>query len=150
MKEKKHKKLKVDLRYAKGKKYKKIIQEIASEGVCPFCPETFKWHTKPILKYDGGWLITENFNPYKNSKYHFLIIGKKHKELLSELSMKDWKSILSLIEWALKKFKVDGGGIVMRFGNTIKTGATVKHLHCHLITPKVENGKASPVYFPIG
>lgn len=150
MKEEKTNKVFVDPRYAKGKTYKKVVEEIQTEEVCPFCPKTFKWHTKPILKNNCGWFITENFNPYKNAKYHFLIIGKKHKETLSDLTLKDWKSILLLIKWALKKFDIDGGGITMRFGNTIKTGATVKHFHCHLITPVVKKGKTMPVYFPIG
>lgn len=150
MKEEKTKHSKVDPRNARGGKYKNIMNQIVAENVCPFCPKTFKWHTKPILKNDGQWFITENFNPYQNSKNHLLIIGKKHKEFLSELSLRDWKSIFTLIDWALKKFKIDGGGIVMRFGNTLKTGATIKHLHMHLITPLVKKGKALPVYFPIG
>jgi dihydrofolate reductase len=140
----------VDKRYAKGKMYKKVINEISSKKVCPFCPETFKWHTKPILKHQNSWFITENFNPYKSAEFHFLIIGEEHKEDLSELSSVDWKSITSLCTWAIKKYKIKGGGIIIRFGDTLYTGATVKHLHLHLISPKVKNGKASPVYFPIG
>lgn len=141
---------KVDPRNARDKGYKRIITEILGQGVCPFCPETFKWHTKPILKYDGQWFITENFTPYKNSRFHFIIIGKKHKELLSDLTTRDWKRILGLIDWALKKFKIKGGGITMRFGDTLFTGATVKHIHAHLIVPIVKKGKPLPVYFPIG
>ncbi len=142
--------LRVDPRYARGKKYKKAMSEIVSANVCPFCPKTFKWHTNPILKHDRKWFITKSFNPYKNSEYHFLIIGEKHKEFISDLSMSDWKSVLNLISWALKKFNIDGAGLILRFGNTLKTGATVKHLHYHLIAPKIKNGKALPVYFPIG
>lgn len=145
-----NKESKVDPRNARTKKYKKVMGEILAEGVCPFCPETFKWHTKPILKYDGQWLITENFNTYKNAQFHFIIIGKKHKEMLSELTSGDWKSILNLIAWALKKFKIKGGGITMRFGDTLYTGATIKHLHAHLIVPIIKKGKVQPVYFPIG
>lgn len=146
----KSKTAKVDPRNARSKKYKGVINEILNEGVCPFCPETFKWHTKPILKYEGQWLITENFNPYKNSQFHFIMVGKKHKEKLSEITPADWKSIFTLIDWALKKFKIKGGGITIRFGDTLYTGATVKHLHAHLIVPIVKNGKPQPVYFPIG
>lgn len=140
----------VDNRYAKSGMYKKVIDEIASQKVCPFCPETFKWHTKPILKRLDGWLITENFSPYENAKFHFLIVGEKHKEEMSELTPKDWRSITSLISWATNEFKIKGGGITMRFGDSLYTGATVKHLHLHLISPEVKSGKAKPVYFPIG
>lgn len=145
----KNKKL-VDNRYAKSGMYKKVIDEIASQKVCPFCPETFKWHTKPILKRLGGWLITENFSPYKNARYHFILVGKEHKEKISELTSTDWKAISSLISWAVKKYKIKGGGVTLRFGDSLYTGATVRHLHLHLISPEVTNGKAKPVYFPIG
>jgi ATP adenylyltransferase len=135
---------------AKSEVYKKVLEDIDSQKVCPFCPETFKWHTKPILKRLGDWLITENFSPYKNTKYHLVVIGKVHKEKLSELTGKDWKSIFSLCDWAISKYKIKGGAITMRFGDSLYTGATVKHLHLHLISPEVLDGKVEPVYFPIG
>lgn len=140
----------VDPRFAKGKKYHGVLKEIEREAVCPFCPETFKWHTKPILKRRGNWLITENFNPYTNTAHHLLVIGKQHKELLHELTACDFADIHWLLLWAVKKFKLKGGGVTMRFGVTEYTGATVCHLHAHLIVPKRVHGKTKPVYFPIG
>lgn len=39
----------------------------------------------------------------------------------------------------------------MRFGNTDYTGATVSHLHAHLIYPEVDKSKKSKtVNFPVG
>lgn len=149
MKGKRNKKV-VDPRYAKGARYGGIIREIQGEGVCPFCPKTFKWHTKPILKRHGGWLITENFNPYKNARHHLLIIKTAHKEKFEELTPRDWRSLTRLAAWAIKKFHIKGGAFMLRFGDTAFTGATVCHIHAHLIVPEVKNGKAKPVFFPIG
>lgn len=149
MKERKNKKV-VDPRFAKGRRYGYIIREIQDAAVCPFCPKTFKWHTKPILKREGGWLITENFNPYKNTKHHLLIIKKAHKEHLEELTPRDWRSLSHLAAWAIKKFHIKGGGLMLRFGDTAFTGATVCHIHAHLIVPTMKNGKAKTVWFPIG
>ncbi len=140
----------VDARFAKGGRYRKIIHEIEKVGVCPFCPKHFAWHTKPILKQSGDWLITENFNPYANAKHHFVIIKKAHREQFSDLGARDWRALSALVRWAVKKFKIKGGGIAMRFGDTAYTGATVCHLHAHLIVPGAGNGKAKPVVFPIG
>ncbi len=145
-----NKKTLVDPKFARGKMYKKVIHEIAAEKVCPFCPETFKWHTKPILKHKDDWFITENFNPYKDTQFHFLIISKKHNENFSDLSFVDWESVSLLCNWAVKKYKIKGGGLTMRFGETLYTGATIKHIHFHLISPKNVRGKVKPVYFPIG
>jgi ATP adenylyltransferase len=140
----------VDTRYAKSERYKKILTDIEGAKVCPFCPKTFKWHTNPILKTTGNWLITKSFQPYQNTAHHFLIIGKRHKEHLTELTSGDWSEISRLQKWAIKKYHLKGGGITMRFGDTAHTGATVPHLHMHLIVPKLKRGRAIPVWFPIG
>lgn len=140
----------VDAHYAKSARYKNIVNEIRRVGVCPFCPKTFKWHTKPILKVRGNWFITTSFQPYKNTAHHFLIIGKKHKEHINQLFPRDWEAISWLGKWAVKKYSIKGGGIAMRFGDTAHTGATVSHLHMHLIVPKLKDGRAVPVWFPFG
>jgi diadenosine tetraphosphate (Ap4A) HIT family hydrolase len=138
----------IDARYAKSGFYKKVLADIKGAKICPLC--TLKWHTNPILKTSGGWFITETFQPYENAALHFLIIGKKHKENLNQLSPCDWKEISDLQKWAIKKYKLRGGGIAMRFGDTAYTGATVAHLHMHLIVPKLKRGRAVPVMFPFG
>ena len=140
----------VDSRYAKGGKYSQVIQDIQSQGVCPFCPDTFKWHTNPILKIDGGWLITRSFNPYAGTQEHFLIISQEHKEQLVELTPKDLYAILKLAQWATIEFKLQGGLLALRFGDSEHTGATVKHLHAHLVVPGKENGRIQVVNFPVG
>ncbi len=143
----KNKKL-VDARFAKTAHYKKVIQEAESENACPLC--TLKWHTNPILKTIGNWFITETIQPYKNADRHFLIIGKQHREQLSELAPRDWMEISQLQKWAVKKYHLTGGGLAMRFGDTTYTGATISHLHMHLIVPKLKRGRAIPVWFPFG
>ncbi|KKU91614.1 MAG: hypothetical protein UY23_C0001G0220 [Candidatus Jorgensenbacteria bacterium GW2011_GWA1_48_11] len=140
----------VNSRFAKSGHYQRIINEIKQVGVCPFCPETFKWHTKPILLRSRDWLITENFNPYKNTRYHFLIISRVHKEGFHNLVRSDWFQISKLVRWAIRKYKIRGGGLTMRFGDSDYTGATVTHLHLHLMVPKLKRGKALTVEFPIG
>jgi diadenosine tetraphosphate (Ap4A) HIT family hydrolase len=146
----KNKKGLVNIHYAKSGMYKDVLHEIKAAKVCPFCPRTFKWHTKPILKTIGNWFVTESFQPYKNTAHHFLIIGKKHKENLEDLSALDWEEISRLQKWTVKKYHLRGGGIAMRFGDTAHTGATVSHLHLHLIVPKLKQGRAVPVWFPFG
>lgn len=140
----------VNIHAAKGKRYLEILKDIEKEKVCPLCPQNMRWHTKPILKRRHGWLLTENFNPYKNTAHHLLIISPVHKETPNQLTRRDWSALSHLLNWAIKKFRIKGGGITMRFGEPLLTGATVRHLHLHLIVPKLVRGKAKPVYFPIG
>lgn len=140
----------VNSRFAKKGEYKEVISAIIKEGKCPFCPENFKYHKNPILKNTKNWIITKSSWPYKNTREHIILIPKKHKENFKELSINDFKEIISLVNWANKKFKIAGGGLTLRFGNTDYTGSSVAHLHFHLITPKLKNKKSIPVNFPIG
>lgn len=142
----------VNKRFAKGKgEYKTVLNTIESKGKCPFCPNNFKYHKKPILKKTGSWFITENSWSYKNAKKHFLIINKKHKENFNELTVEDFQSIKSLVNWAIQIYKIKGGAFALRFGDTDHTGATVCHIHAHLICPKIGRGrKSQTVHFPIG
>lgn len=143
----------VDSRFAKDRgDYSKVIEIIQKKGKCPFCPKNFKYHKKPILKKQREWFITESTWPYKNSEHHFLIIIRKHKEEFNQLNRKDFSAVLFLVNWAIKKYKIKGGGLILRFGDTSYTGATVCHLHFHLIIPKVSKRKkqAKVVNFPIG
>ncbi len=139
----------VDPRNARAEGYREIMEEIVSERACPLCPP-MKWHPNPILQDDGRWLITKNSHPYEHTQHHLLIISKRHIELLSELTPQDLESVLNLSNWANQEFSIKGGGLTMRFGDTLYTGATVKHLHAHLIVPEVEANQVFPVYFPIG
>lgn len=139
----------VDQRNARAAGYRETMEEIVADGSCPLCPP-MKWHPNPTLKEDGRWFITKNSHPYPNTEHHFLVICKRHIEDLSDLSGRDLSSLLKLVKWATKEFNIQGGGLTMRFGDTLYTGATIKHLHAHLIVPEVKDGEPKPVYFPIG
>ncbi|MFH1462255.1 MAG: HIT domain-containing protein [bacterium] len=142
----------VNTKNARKGEYEKVIKEIATTGKCPFCKENFAYHKKPVLQRKNGWFLTDNTWPYKNTEYHFIIIAEKHKEDFSELTKKDLESAAYLVNWAIRKYKIKGGGLAMRFGETDYTGASVNHLHFHLISPKINKKmkRSKTVSFPIG
>lgn len=139
----------VDPRNARAAGYKEEIEEAIAEKACPLCPP-MKWHPNPILHRHEGWFITANSHPYEDTTHHLLMISERHIELLEDLSSQDLEAVLHLAKWATREFDIKGGGLTMRFGDTLYTGSTIKHLHAHLIVPKVEDGQVSPVHFPIG
>lgn len=142
----------VSVQNARKGEYQKVIEEINSTGKCPFCPENFKYHKNPILKRKGGWFLTNNSWPYKNADCHLIILGEKHRENFQELTKKDFEAIAYLTRLAIKKYSIKGGALAMRFGKTDFNGATVAHLHFHLISPKIDKKtkRAKTVNFPIG
>ena len=141
----------VDKTYAKSKEYKETLEAIEKTAKCPFCKENFKYHKKKILKKESKWFITESSWPYKNSKFHFLIISKEHKENFIDLKQTDFATVSKLTNWAIKKYKIKGGALSLRFGDTKYTGASVCHLHFHFIVPELDKSKRSKKFnFPIG
>lgn len=142
----------VNINNARRGEYKAVIKQIALTGKCPFCKENFKYHKKPILKRKGGWFLTEASWPYKDTNCHLIILGEKHRENLSELKKEDFEAIFYLVSSAIKKYKIKGGALAVRFGETDFTGASVAHLHFHLISPKIDKKtkRAKIVNFPIG
>lgn len=140
----------VNTRYAKSGGYKEVLEKIEKSGKCPFCPENRDFKN-PILKRVGGWIVKKNDWPYKNTLHHFVFIPDRHLENFSELTPDDFKALLELVTWTIKEFKIPGGGFAMRFGEPDYTGASVRHLHAHLIVPELnKDGTAKVAYFPIG
>jgi dihydrofolate reductase len=141
----------VDPRYARTARYAQDLDEIIAAGVCPFCPRTFLWHSEPMLRKMGRWLITRHAHPYENARHHFLLVCIDHKEGYDELTAADQLAIGRLVNWAVANFGMEGACVAMRFGATSYTGSTVRHLHAHLIQPELGAGnQALPVLFPIG
>lgn len=142
----------IALQFARTQGYKKILEDIINTQKCPFCHDNFKYHKKPILKIYNGWMATENSWPYAGTKRHFIIISIKHKNKFSDISSKDFQAVQYLVNWLIKKYKIKGGGLTLRFGEQIYTGATVSHLHFHLIQPqlKPKTKKAKTIWFAIG
>lgn len=143
----------VDAKYARRDTgYHGDISEIMGKGICPFCQEHFRWHKKPIIYEENGWFITESSWPYENTEHHLLIIPHKHIVDLKGLTGEDFETAKKLAELVIKERNILGGGLTLRFGDTRYTGATVTHLHFHLISPTKHSDKdaAEVVNFPIG
>lgn len=128
-----------------------VMNNIAEAGVCPFCPENLKkYHKMEILKEGRYWTLTYNQWPYENTKLHFLAIYKSHAEHFCQLKPESGKDLFELFSWACKKFKVDFGGLAMRFGEPKYTGGTVAHIHVQFIQPDHDKVGFQPVRFKIG
>lgn len=114
--------------------YAKLLKKIDKDGVCPLCPKHLpNYHKKPIIKESKYWLLTENQNPYEGLQLHLLAIHKKHKVNLTDLNNSDFTDLFNLFKWAAKFNKLPAGTILMRFGDGNYNGASVNHLHAHLM-----------------
>lgn len=140
----------VDPRCASNPQYGRVLKKIEATGVCPFCPQGSIQQQKILFKF-GSWFITKNLYSYQGAKDRFIIVSDKHMESFSELSVRDFYEVQKNVNWAIEKYHIRGAALCLRFGDTKYTGATVCHLHFHLISAKLsKKGKPIVVQFPIG
>lgn len=126
----------------------RVMRQIRTKGHCPFCRENLHlYHQKPITWEGKHWLLTENQWPYPGMNVHLLFILKRHKENLGCLSRTEQLELFLVIRKLETEGLFLGGGIGIRSGDPILSGATVKHLHAQIISPK---RGSEPVKFYIG
>lgn len=124
----------VNLDHARLKHQIETMQRIVADGKCPFCMENLmEYHTNPILFESEHWVLTENFAPYDGVKKHYLLISKKHCVGFWELSPQAQINLFEIFDTVRKDDAMQGGTIVMRWGDTEYNSATVTHLHAQLI-----------------
>ena len=127
------------------------MKRIIEAGHCPFCQENLHLYHKLPNDLEGKhWFVTKNQWPYKNTKYHFLAILKRHAEHLHELTQEEGGELITLLGQLQKKLNAPGGGFAVRFGDTTYSAGTVKHLHAQFIIPDAEADDFIPVRVKLG
>ncbi|MEI6850736.1 MAG: hypothetical protein WCK26_02090 [Candidatus Saccharibacteria bacterium] len=141
----------VNLDNARLPEQRRVMEDIEDNQECPFCPEYLeKYHKEEILRKGAHWILTRNQWPYKNTDTHLLAIAAYHAEKLSDLQEGSFDELQQHMVWAEDEYKIIAGGIAMRFGDTSRNGATVRHLHAHLIVPSLDKSDDEKVKFNIG
>ncbi|HVN26385.1 MAG TPA: hypothetical protein VMT99_01900 [Candidatus Paceibacterota bacterium] len=133
-----------------GGAYGEVIRAISKDGVCPFCPENLvRYHKNPILREGAFWLLTDNMYPYEGAKHHALLIHKRHIGDLRELEPGAWDELHRFVADLADERHIPGGTLIMRFGDTRYTGASVSHLHANVVSSSGDDGR-KPILARVG
>jgi ATP adenylyltransferase len=131
--------------------YVHTLTEIVAGGFCPFCEEhLFKHHRRPLIYKSAHWLVTENSWPYKGSRFHILFIARTHIEKTEDLSSAMWADLQKLYKKIVREKKTKGATLFIRSGDTKITGASVNHLHAHLVVGSPRTKSAEPITALVG
>lgn len=120
---------------------KQVMEEIKSQGHCPFCRDNLeKYHKNPILKEGKYWILTDNQWPYEKVKQQLLAIYKTHVEHIKDIAPEAGAELMEFFAEAAKEKEIEGGGLAMRFGSSPdgNYGSSVLHIHAHLIEPDLK------------
>ncbi|MHB8860618.1 MAG: HIT family protein [Minisyncoccota bacterium] len=143
------KELKVDIENAgivPRDDYEEVLRLIIAQGFCPFCEEhLFKHHRMPLEYRSRHWLVTRNSWPYKGSRHHFLFIARKHIETTEELPPSVWTDLQKTYRLIVERHGLLGATLFIRSGDTQFTGASVNHIHAHIIVGGPRTGNSKPI-----
>jgi ATP adenylyltransferase len=127
------------------------MKDLESRDVCAFCAEYIETETVSRIELETEhWVVKMNDYPYKNTKYHFLIISKPHVKAVSELSEAARSEFLNVVNTVGNKYKLKYYAVGLRSGDMRYNGGTVEHLHGHLIVGDHKKASVDPVRFKVG
>lgn len=130
---------------------RQVMEQIEKAGVCPFCrPNLATYHRQPVLWQNADWLVTKNDYPYEGSDYHLLIIYRYHLENILQLDREAYSALHEAIEWIVRRWRIKGGTFLMRFGDMNYNGASVQHLHAHVIVGVKKNRRTESLRIKVG
>jgi len=131
--DKSEKKVYVRVSGARSDGQRRQMEQIVRDGICPFCREHLeKYHEGKIVEETEHWVLTQNDHPYAGTTTHLLFIAKEHVTRPERLSNEAMIDLFRLFGKATADLK--GATLFMRTGEMSYTGATVDHLHAHIIS----------------
>jgi ATP adenylyltransferase len=121
------------------------MARLEAAGICLFCPEYLASHPRQrILFSTRHWTATPNEFPYEGTRLHVLLVPHQHAsdllELGDEVRADFWVALAAVAETSELRYY----GLGVRNGECHYTGATISHVHAHVLVGSDEEG-APPV-----
>lgn len=124
------------------------MKDLIDRGICNFCREHIETEQKePIELETKYWVVKKNDYPYKDTSLHLLLISKEHVNSLANLTEAARHDLTDVIVTVEKQWKLTSYVLGMRAGDMRFTGASVEHLHGHLVVGDTSNPNHEPIRF---
>jgi dihydrofolate reductase len=125
----------VEPKNGRSQAYKEELQGILASGQCPFCPGGVTITERQTIRKNEHWILVHNAYPLKDTAYHFMLFPTRHIELVDDITPEEWTSLVEQRKWLKKEYELVGDAMYGRSGEQLVTGASVAHLHWHIIVP---------------
>lgn len=130
---------------ARHEEQRKRMAELKEQGKCFFCDQNYlKIGAAEAILGMNYWYVRNNDYPYSGTTHHCIIAPYRHVKRVTELSTEEWQELLLAFKLVEDSLNVPGESIFARSGDMAYTGATLDHLHFHLLVggPKPEDWKS--------
>lgn len=106
------------------------MERLEQARQCHFCSSE---EPDKIILENAHWFAVNNTFPYDNTALHLLVVPKKHYLSLSEMPDEFRQSYLEIVAAVEEHFELKAYSHFMRVGTMTRTGASIAHLHAHII-----------------
>jgi ATP adenylyltransferase len=122
------------------------MQRLDAAGVCLFCPGGLAGHNRQeVLFRTRHWAVTPNAFPYPGTKLHLLLVPDQHAGDLLDLDPEVQADFWTALGQVRERYELDYYGLGVRNGDCRFTGATIVHVHAHVLAGHRVAGPDGPV-----
>jgi len=110
------------------------MRKLEAAGICLFCPEGLRQHDRQTVLWETShWTITPNEFPYKGTELHLLLVPRQHANDVLDLDPASQQDFWNALAMVRERFDLRYYGLGIRNGDCKFTGATVAHVHAHVL-----------------
>lgn len=110
------------------------MRRLEAAGVCLFCPGPLRSHARQRVALETGhWTVTPNEFPYRGTGLHLLLVPHEHVNDLLDLGPDALADFWSALRQVRERYGLTHYGLGVRNGNCSFTGATIAHVHAHVL-----------------
>jgi diadenosine tetraphosphate (Ap4A) HIT family hydrolase len=122
------------------------MERLEAAGICLFCPDSLREHAKQrVIFSTEHWAVTPNAFPYAGTRLHFLVVPSQHVNDMLDLDEASLADFWTALRWIRREFGLGHYGLGVRNGNCSFTGATIAHVHAHVLVGDPDADPEVPV-----
>jgi ATP adenylyltransferase len=122
------------------------MRQLEAQGVCLFCPAGLRSHTRQqILFQTRHWTVTPNEFPYPGTVLHLLLVPQQHATDLLDLDEAVRQDFWTALAAVRDRCGLGHYGLGVRNGDCRFTGATIRHVHAHVLVGDTDPDHATVV-----
>lgn len=122
------------------------MRRLEAAGICLFCPASLREHASQEIAFETRhWSVTPNAFPYRGTRLHLLIVPHQHASDLLDLGDEALADFWAALRQVREQYGLDYYGLGVRNGNCSFTGATIAHVHAHVLVGDPESEPEVPV-----